>query len=113
MSGRRGRRSLIRSRTRSIGCCWGSGGLPGVRVRELIEPLGFDGQKTIVDDYLRELRPLFLKPRTHRRTVYRPGEICRGDLWEPSAPVPVGHGQLGGRGWWWPALATRAPGPGR
>ena len=27
--------------------------LPGVRVREEIEPLGFDGGKTIVDDYLR------------------------------------------------------------
>ena len=68
--------------------------LSGVRVRELIEPLGFDGQKTIVDDYLREVRPLFLKARSYRRTVYRPGEICQFDLWEPSVPVPVGHGQL-------------------
>jgi hypothetical protein len=33
--------------------------LTGVRVRELIEPLGFDGSKTIVDDYLREVRPVF------------------------------------------------------
>jgi transposase len=72
--------------------------LPGVRVRELIEPLGFDGSQTIVDDYLREVRPLFLSPRTHQRTVYRPGEICQWDLWEPSAPVPVGHGQTR-RGW--------------
>jgi transposase len=72
--------------------------LPGVRVRELIEPLGFDGGKTIVDDYLREVRPLFLKVRTHQRTVYRPGEICQWDLWAPSAPVPVGDGQL--RGAW-------------
>jgi transposase len=67
--------------------------LPGVRVRELIEPLGFDGSKTIVDDYLREVRPLFLPQRTFQRTVYRPGEICQWDLWEPSRPVPVGHGQ--------------------
>ena len=67
--------------------------LPGVRVRELIEPLGFDGGKSIVDDYLREVRPLFVKQRTHRRTVYRPGEICQWDLWEPSSAVPVGHGQ--------------------
>jgi transposase len=37
--------------------------LTGVRVRELIEPLGFDGGKTIVDDYLREVRPLFVKPQ--------------------------------------------------
>jgi transposase len=68
--------------------------LPGVRVRELIEPLGFDGGKTIVDDYLREVRPLFLAQRTFQRTVYCPGEICQWDLWEPSHPVPVGHGQL-------------------
>jgi hypothetical protein len=52
--------------------------LTGVRVRELIEPLGFDGGKTIVDDYVREVRPLFLKLGTHQRTVYRPGEICQG-----------------------------------
>jgi transposase len=68
--------------------------LPGVRVRELIEPLGFDGSKTIVDDYLREVRPLFAPRRSFQRTVYRPGEICQWDLWEPSASVPVGHGQL-------------------
>jgi transposase len=67
--------------------------LPGVRVRELIELLGFDGQKTIVDDYLREVRPLFVKARSHQRTVYRPGEICQFDLWEPSSPLAVGHGQ--------------------
>jgi transposase len=68
--------------------------LPGQRVRELIAPLGFDGGKTIVDDYLREVRPLFApRPRTFQRTVYRPGEICQFDLWEPRAEVPVGHGQ--------------------
>jgi transposase len=68
-------------------------GLPGQRVRELIAPLGFVGGKTIVDDYLREVRPLFAPPRTFQRTVYRPGEICQFDLWRPRAEVPVGHGQ--------------------
>lgn len=72
--------------------------LPGVRVRELIEPLGFGGRKTIVDDYLREVRPVFLRPRTFQRTTYRRGEVCQWDLWEPSALVPVGHGQVR-RGW--------------
>lgn len=72
--------------------------LPGVRVRELIEPLCLDGSKTIVDDYLREVRPLFLRVRAFQRTVYRPGEVCQWDLWEPSEPVPVGHGQTR-RGW--------------
>jgi transposase len=67
--------------------------LPGQRVRELIAPLGFDGGKTIVDDYLRQVRPLFAPPRTFQRTVYRPGEICQFDLWEPAGEIPVGHGQ--------------------
>jgi transposase len=72
--------------------------LTGVRVRELIEPLGFEGSKTIVDDYLREVRPLFAKRRAYQRTVYRPGELCQFDLWEPRQEVPVGHGQSR-RGW--------------
>ena len=67
--------------------------LSGVRVRELVEPLGFVGGKTIVDDYLREIRPLFERPRTFQRTIYRPGEVCQFDLWHVTEPVPVGHGQ--------------------
>jgi transposase len=73
--------------------------LPGVRVRELLEPLGCTAAKTIVDDYLREVRPLFApQPRVFRRTVYRPGEICQFDVWQPRDEVPVGHGQTR-RGW--------------
>jgi transposase len=72
--------------------------LTGQRVRELIEPLGYAGGKTIVDDYLREVRPVFLPARTYQRTVYRPGEICQFDLWQPRGEVPVGHGQSR-RGW--------------
>jgi transposase len=73
--------------------------IPGQRIRELIASLGFDGGKTIVDDYLREVRPFFVAPpRTYQRTVYRPGEICQFDLWEPKDEIPVGHGQTR-RGW--------------
>jgi transposase len=73
--------------------------LPGVRVRELLEPLGCAASKTVIDDYLREVRPLFAPPpRTFQRTVYRPGEICQFDLWQPRDEVPVGHGQTR-RGW--------------
>jgi transposase len=73
--------------------------LPGQRIRELIEPVGYCGGKTILDDYLREVRPLFCPPpRVFRRTVYRPGEVCQFDLWEPSEPVPVGHAEQR-RGW--------------
>ena len=73
--------------------------LPGVRVRELLEPLGCTASKTVVDDYLREVRPLFAPPpRTFQRTVYRSGEICQFDVWQPREEVPVGHGQTR-RGW--------------
>jgi transposase len=73
--------------------------LPGVRVRELLEPLGCTAGKTVVDDYLREVRPLFAPPaRTFQRTVYRPGEICQFDVWQPRDEVPVGHGQTR-QGW--------------
>jgi transposase len=73
--------------------------LTGVRVRELLEPVGCCVGKTVVDDYLREVRPLFAPvPRTFQRTVYRPGEICQFDVWQPREEVPVGHGQTR-RGW--------------
>ena len=62
-------------------------------------PLGCTAGKTVVDDYLREVRPLFAPPpRVFQRTVYRPGEICQFDVWQPRAEVPVGHGQTR-RGW--------------
>jgi transposase len=68
--------------------------LPGKRVRELLEEQGYAGGKTILDDYLREVRPLFLpRPRSFQRTVYRPGALCQFDLWEASREIPVGCGQ--------------------
>jgi transposase len=72
--------------------------MPGTRIRELIAELGYGGGKTILDDHLREVRPCFTPKRTYQRTVYRPGEICQFDLWEPRAEIPVGHGQTR-RGW--------------
>jgi hypothetical protein len=54
----------------------------------LIEPVRFAGAKTIVDDYLREVRPLFASSHSYQRTVYQSGEICRFDLWEPAAEIP-------------------------
>jgi transposase len=67
--------------------------LPGRRMRELLEEQGYAGGKTILDDYLREVRPLFLRERTFQRTSYRPGVFCQFDLWQPSRESPVGGGQ--------------------
>ena len=73
--------------------------IPATRIRELIAEGGYTGAQTILDVYLREVRPLFAPPpRTFQRTLYRPGEICQFDLWQPSKPIPVGHNQER-RGW--------------
>jgi transposase len=68
-------------------------GIQSLRLREMAGELGYQGGKTIFDDYVREVRPRFLVKRTFQRTVYRPGELVQCDLWEPRAPVAVGHGQ--------------------
>jgi transposase len=68
------------------------------RLREMAGELGYEGGKSIFDDYVREVRPRFVRPRTFQRTVYRPGELVQCDLWEPAEHVPVGHGQVR-RGW--------------
>jgi transposase len=68
-------------------------GITNTRIRELIEAAGYRGSKTILDDYLRELRPVLCPKRTYQRTVYRPGELLQFDLFEPRSEIPVGHGQ--------------------
>jgi transposase len=68
--------------------------LPGIRVFELVAELGFDGGKTLVYEYVAELRPLYApRPRTFQRTIYRRGELLQFDLWQPANEMPVGHGQ--------------------
>lgn len=68
--------------------------LSGVRIREEISKLGYDGGKTILDELLRELRPRYLPPpRSFQRTAYRPGELAQFDLCEPREEIPVGWGQ--------------------
>lgn len=68
--------------------------LSGVRVREELEKLGYEGSKTILDELLRELRPRYLPPpRSFQRTRYRPAELAQFDLMEPRGEIPVGHGQ--------------------
>ena len=68
-------------------------GITNTRIRELITEAGYQGSKTILDDYLRELRPILCPKRTYQRTIYRPGELAQFDLVEPRREIPVGHGQ--------------------
>jgi hypothetical protein len=67
--------------------------IQSLRLREMATELGYDGAKTIFDDFVREVRPRFLRPRTFQRTIYRPGELIQCDLWEPRDLIAVGHGQ--------------------
>ena len=56
--------------------------------------MGFAGGKTIVDDYLREVRPLFLSAAhasAHRLSAGR--DLPVGSVGALAAQVPVGHGQ--------------------
>jgi transposase len=71
----------------------GDPGIESQRIREIVMESGFDGGKTIVDDYVREARPYFRDQRTYQRTVYRPGDVLQLDLWQPRREIPVGYGQ--------------------
>ncbi len=66
--------------------------IQSLRLREMATELGYVGGKSIVDDYVCEVRPRFQVCRTFQRTIYRPLVQC--DLWEPREPVPVALGQL-------------------
>ena len=63
------------------------------RIRELLIESGFEGGKTIVDDYVREVRLFFVDRRTFQRTVYRRPRLWQFDLWQPKREIPVGYGQ--------------------
>ena len=49
--------------------------IQSLRLREMATELGYEGGKTIFDDFVREVRPRFLVKRTFQRTVYRPGVL--------------------------------------
>lgn len=63
------------------------------RIRELLIEQGYEGGKTIVDEYVRGVRPFFRDQRTFQRTVYRPGDVMQFDLWQPRREIPVGYSQ--------------------
>jgi len=71
----------------------GDAELESQRIRELLIEQGFEGGKTIVDDYVREVRPFFRDQRSYQRTVYRLGDVAQFDLWQPKREIPVGYGQ--------------------
>jgi transposase len=66
---------------------------PKVSARVILEHLhrdGYEGGITILKDYLREVRPIFLDAKSYQRTSYLPGEFGQTDWWELGVSVPVG-----------------------
>jgi transposase len=63
-------------------------------IRERLQAEGYRGGKTILKDYLKEVRPQFLAAETFQRTSYLPGEIGQIDWWQLPIPVPVGRDAL-------------------
>lgn len=53
--------------------------LSGVRIRELLQTDGYQGGRTIVNDYLREVRGRRHTSRVYQRTVYVPGVFAQID----------------------------------
>lgn len=67
--------------------------IPSQVIGDRITEAGYTGKQTILDDLVRELRPIHAPPRTFQRTTYTPGEICQFDIWRPKEEIPVGHAQ--------------------
>ena len=53
--------------------------LSGVRIRELLEAEGYRGGRTIMNDYLREVRGRRRGSRVYQRTDYAPGAVAQID----------------------------------
>ena len=58
------------------------------------ERIGWQRGRTILQQRVAELRPLFVPPDPVQRTEYAPGELAQWDLWFPAVDIPVGFEQV-------------------
>ena len=68
--------------------------VPATVVCQQLRRDGFDGEITILKDWLRQVRPQFVAAAGFQRTSYRHGEICQVDWWHTGIDVPVGKGAV-------------------
>jgi transposase len=61
-------------------------------VLERIRRSGFEGQITIVRDFVAKVRPEFARAAGFQRTSYLPGEIGQVDWWHTGIRIDVGRG---------------------
>jgi transposase len=64
--------------------------VPATVICERLRREGFDGEITILKNWLRQVRPQFAAAAGFQRTSYLPGEICQLDWWHTGVRVPVG-----------------------
>lgn len=69
------------------------GEFPRMPATVIAERIGWSGGRTVLQERVAELRPLFLPADPCQRTEYRPGELAQWDLWFPPVKIPLGHGQ--------------------
>lgn len=67
---------------------------PRMAATVIAERIGWTGGRTVLQERVAELRPLFVPPDPCQRTEYRPGELAQWDLWFPAAKIPLGYGQF-------------------
>jgi transposase len=67
-------------------------GAPATVIIEYLRRDGYDGGITILKEYLREVRLLFVEAESRQRTSYLPGEVGHTDWWDTRVWVPVGKG---------------------
>lgn len=57
------------------------------------ERIGWQGGRTVLQERVALLRPLFLPADPCQRTEYQPGELAQWDLWFPPVKIPLGQAQ--------------------
>ena len=67
---------------------------PAMPATVIAERIGWDRGLTVLNDRVRELRPVYLPPDPASRTGYRAGEIAQCDFWFPPVTLPAGFGQV-------------------
>jgi transposase len=66
---------------------------PRMPATVIAERIGWQGGRTVLQERVALLRPLFLPADPCQRTEYQPGELAQWDLWFPPVKIPLGHGQ--------------------
>ena len=66
---------------------------PRMPATVIAERIGWQGGRTVLQERVALLRPLFLPADPCQRTEYQPGELAQWDLWFPAVKIPLGQAQ--------------------